>query len=94
MANFDTLYKSLVVSGALLVSSCATTGHAGKSDAAAPVEPAPMTALAPLDAEPGVDCASVCDGEGRGAICPDPNNGDSSNCCWLMGPEVHPCCES
>ena len=94
MVSFDKLYKSLVVSGALLVSSCATTGDAGKSEVAAPPEPAPMAAVALVEAEPAIDCASVCDGEGREAVCPDPNNGDASNCCWLMGPEMHPCCES
>ncbi|MGB0592210.1 MAG: hypothetical protein ACPGU1_21205 [Myxococcota bacterium] len=94
MASFEKLYKSLVVSGAMLVSSCATTGDAGKAEPTAPVEPSPVTAAAPAEAEAALDCATLCQGEGRDAACPDPNNGDMSNCCWLMGPEIHPCCES
>tara|TARA_B100000530_G_scaffold252741_1_gene166662 strand:+ start:587 stop:871 length:285 start_codon:yes stop_codon:yes gene_type:complete len=94
MVSFEKLYKSLVVSGALLVSSCATTGDAGKSEASASPEPAPVTAAAPPEAEAALNCEVVCDGQGREATCPDPNNDDISNCCWLMGPELHPCCES
>jgi hypothetical protein len=46
--NFDKLYKSLVMSGTLLVSSCAAPGTVVNSDAPAPTEPkpAPVTTAA------------------------------------------------
>ncbi len=93
MTTFDKLYKSLVVSGALLVSSCASTGDKRKADSPPPNEPAPVTEAAPAESEPKLDCAALCEPKtGPETFCPDPNNGDMSNCCWLMVPELHPCC--
>ena len=93
MTRFDKLYKSLVVSGALLVGSCASTGETRKSDSQPAPEPAPVTEAAPAEAEPKLDCAAVCEPKtGAETFCPDPNNKGISNCCWLMVPESHPCC--
>lgn len=81
MQNLDKLYRSLVVSGAMLVTSCG-----------APVE-STRAEQRPKISEP--DCASLCTGPpGRESFCPDPNNEGVINCCWLMGPEQHACCES
>ena len=79
MTTFDKLYKSLVVSGALLASSCAGPAELSK------VESTPPT----LD----LDCAALCSPHTEAErFCPDPNNDGVNNCCWLMLPEQHPCC--
>lgn len=84
--NFEKLYKSLVVSGTLLVGACATPGSAGT---AAP-SPAPDAERAAGQDE-ALDCRSLCTGLGDdNAVCPDPTNG-AENCCWLMT-QRHPCC--
>ncbi len=84
--NFDKLYKSLVVSGTLLVGACATAGGAGTTG----TSPAPDTDPSTTQGE-AQDCRSVCTGLGDdNAVCPDPNTG-AENCCWLMT-QRHPCC--
>lgn len=89
--NFDKLYKSLVMSGTLLVSSCAAPGAAVTSDAPAPAEPKPAPVTTAAEPEEPLDCKSLCSGLGDdNAVCPDPSDG-VENCCWLMA-KKHPCC--
>ena len=88
--DFDKLYKSLVVGGAMLATSCAATDTTTRS---AP-EPAPAAAQAAEAPKAEADnCSEVCSNmEGSEVICPDPATG-GTNCCWLMS-EPHPCCPS
>jgi hypothetical protein len=81
MTTFETLYKSLVVSGALLAGSCAgTTG---------------LAKVAPTSPSLDLDCATLCSPHTEAErFCPDPNNDGVNNCCWLMVPEQHPCCSA
>jgi hypothetical protein len=91
--NFDKLYKSLVMSGTLLVSSCATPGAVGTSDSPAPTEPKPVTQTTVAEPEEPLDCKSLCSDLGDdNAVCPDPKDG-VENCCWLMA-KKHPCCSA
>ena len=81
MTTFDKLYKSLVVSGAMLAGSCAATGDLREAQATQPAA--------------DLDCAALCSPQTEAErFCPDPNNDGVTNCCWLMVPEQHPCCAS
>jgi len=91
--NFDKLYKSLVMSGTLLVSSCATPGTASTSETAPTNEPEPISETSAAEPQEPLDCKSLCSDLGdENAICPDPSDG-AENCCWLMV-EQHPCCSA
>ena len=63
----------------LSLSACSTP-----SKKATPEEPRPTKTQQ-------LNCEELCEGTGRGAICPDPQTG-ATNCCWLMA-QLHPCCE-
>ena len=91
--NFDKLYKSLVMSGTLLVSSCATPAAVGPSSSPTPSEPKPANETSAAQPEEPLDCKSLCTDLGDdNAICPDPSDG-AENCCWLMV-QRHPCCSA
>ena len=76
MPTFDKLYKSLVVSGAFLASSCATTSQVTETPSPSELDCAAL-------------CSPQTEAE---RFCPDPNNDGVNNCCWLMVPDKHPCC--
>ena len=83
------LMKVLVMGGAML-----TSGGCASSNSTPTAKAAPVPAPAVVE-----DCNEVCEGpRGRERVCPDPNDhagtGESiKNCCWLMGPKIHQCCE-
>lgn len=104
MLEFDNLYRTLVVGGAVLVGACATTGKTapstGPADVPADAAASPdtpqeegaedLTPDAPVESE-ALACEEICEGgPGRDMVCPDPQLG-FENCCWLMG-DPHPCC--
>jgi hypothetical protein len=109
MQKLNKLYNALVVGGSALAAGCAgnSASVAGPmtSTSKTPTVPTATESIPPKKASEDataksttpdaskIDCSKVCDGQGRGAVCPDPSAGGSSNCCWLMAPPGHPCCQ-
>ena len=94
-------YKILVVGGALLNAGCGasqTPVAEVSTDRQAQPAAAPVSQpdAAPVSQRPSADeCTKVCSGDpSSGVICPDPNQNELENCCWLMSPRRHPCCPS
>lgn len=84
----ERLFNVLVAGGsALAMNICAPPSPS------VPAINAPSALPETLDAKLNCDeiCFNASAGEGE-VICPDPNNSNIENCCWLMSPEKHECC--
>jgi len=107
------LYKTLVISGAMIAASCSSPNNSPTPSVPTVTTPtnakktqsSPPTKTSPPATK--LDCSTICGGHGRAAFCPIPkketedkesvaaatNEKVQMNCCWLMGPEKHPCCD-
>jgi hypothetical protein len=106
MQKLNKLYNALVVGGSALAAGCAgNSASVAEPIAPASATSEVPTATEPMPTKNGakagdgkastpdaskIDCSKVCDGQGRGAVCPDPSAGGSRNCCWLMSSPGHP----
>jgi hypothetical protein len=95
--NIERLFQVIVVGGSVLASGCAHNTSkqvvAPSSETETP-DPLAQTAIAdespPATDEP-LDCATTCEFDASGVICPDPLQDNSMGCCWLMM-TPHECC--